>query len=140
MIYLPILLTVVSSAAYHFTLKQASSKSSPFAVLFWSYLIAAVVCLVAVIVTNGQVRITADLKEKSYLPALLAVALVGIEVGYLMSYKNGGNVGQVSMIAQMLSIIVLLIVGFFLMKEPLTLQKGLGVITALFSFLLLSRH
>lgn len=133
----PILLTVLSSATYHFLLKQTSSKASPMLVLFWSYAIAAVVCLCALMLKDDEVKIFSAFKDKAWIPGLLAMALVGIELGYIWSYKSGGKVGQVSMITQMVSLVVMFAIGYIVMKEPMTFKKGFGIASALFSFSLL---
>jgi drug/metabolite transporter (DMT)-like permease len=136
MIY-PVMLTVLSSAMYHFLLKQTSSKASPMLVLFWSYALAAGVCLVMLLMKNENLKVLSVFKDKGYIPVILAIALVGIEVGYIWSYKSGGKVGQVSMITQMVSLVLMMGIGFILSREPMTLQKAFGIASALFSFHLL---
>jgi drug/metabolite transporter (DMT)-like permease len=135
----PVLLTVVSSATYHFMLKQTSTKASPVLVLFWSYAIAAVVCLAALVMKQENVKVASVFEDKAWLPLVLAMALIGIEFGYILSYKSGGKIGQVSMITQMVSLVVMFVIGFMIMKEPITFKKGFGIASALFSFHLLSR-
>lgn len=135
----PILLTVVSSASYHFLLKQTSTKSSALLVLFWSYAFAASVCLGALLMNKDEVKFFSAFDERSWIPVCLALALVGIELGYIWSYKSGGKVGQVSMITQMVSLVFMFVIGYVLLKEPITFKKGFGIASALFSFHLLSR-
>lgn len=135
MIY-PILLTVSSSMIYHLLLKHMS-KTSPFLILFWSYLLASVVCLVVVLKKNENVQVFSVFQDKAWVPMLLGIALLGIELGYLWSYKSGGKVGQVSMISQMVSMLLMIAIGFVVSREPLTMQKAFGIASALFSFHLL---
>ncbi len=136
---LPILLTVFSSAAYHFTLKHISTKANMFAGLFWTYLISAVICLFFYFGQKNNDLFTVFSSEKSYLYILLALSLVGIELGYLFAYKGGGQVGQVSMIAQAISMILLVGIGYYTSKDSITLTKMLGVISGIISFTLLAR-
>lgn len=138
MIY-PVLLTVLSSAGYHFMLKQTSMKGSPILVLFWSYMLAAIVCLSVLLLKGDEIKVFSVFKDKSWIPMALALTLVGIEFGYILSYKSGGKVGQVSMITQMVSLVVMFAIGYIVMKEPITFKKGFGIASALFSFHLLSR-
>lgn len=138
MIY-PVILTVLSSAMYHFMLKQTSAKGSPMLVLFWSYALAAIACLVMMMLKSEKIEVFSVFKDKPWIPMILAATLVGIEFGYILSYKSGGNVGQVSMITQMVSLVVMFAIGYIVMKEPLTFKKGFGIASALFSFHLLSR-
>lgn len=144
--YLPIFLIVASSAAYHFILKQASSRGALFLMLFGTYLLSAVVCLILYALmsqSNAQPQVSSVShvfnKQQLGWMLLLALSLVGIELGYLLAYKSGGQVGQVSMIAQAFSMIVLLGVGFYIGKDSMTLTKALGVATGLISFALLAR-
>lgn len=136
MIY-PVILTVLSSALYHFLLKQTSAKASPMLVLFWSYALAAAVCLIFLMFKSGKLEMFSVFKERGWLPMILALAVVGIEFGYILAYKSGGKVGQVSMITQMVSLVFMMGVGYVLTKEPITLQRAFGVASALFSFHLL---
>lgn len=138
MIY-SVLLTVLSSAGYHFMLKQTSTKGSPMLILFWSYLLAAVVCLTCLMLKSEEIKFVSVFKDRGWIPMILALTIVGIEFGYIMSYKSGGNVGQVSMITQMVSLVVMFTIGYIVMKEPITFKKGFGIASALFSFHLLSR-
>lgn len=138
MIY-PVILTVLSSAMYHFMLKQTSAKGSPMLVLFWSYALAALACLVMIMFKSEKIEVFSVFKDKPWIPMILAATLVGIEFGYILSYKSGGKVGQVSMITQMVSLVVMFAIGYIVMKEPLTFKKGFGIASALFSFHLLSR-
>ncbi len=138
MIY-PVILTVLSSAMYHFMLKQTSAKGSPMLVLFWSYALAAIACLVVIMFKSEKIEMFSVFKDKPWIPMILAATLVGIEFGYILSYKSGGKVGQVSMITQMVSLVVMFAIGYIVMKEPLTFKKGFGIASALFSFHLLSR-
>lgn len=138
MIY-PVILTVLSSAMYHFMLKQTSAKGSPMLVLFWSYALAAIACLVVIMFKSEKIEVFSVFKDKPWIPMILAATLVGIEFGYILSYKSGGKVGQVSMITQMVSLVVMFAIGYIVMKEPLTFKKGFGIASALFSFHLLSR-
>ncbi len=121
MLIYPIILTVLSSTTYHFMLKYMSAKASPLLILFWSYLLAATVCLVVLLTQSQNVKMLSVFKDKGWMPILLALALLGIEVGYIWSYKNGGKVGQVSMVSQMVSTIVLLGIGFIM--EKMGMQK-----------------
>ena len=136
---IPILLTVASSAAYHFTLKNISTKSNVFAGLFWTYIISAVICLIFYFTQKNQNLFSVFESEKSYLYIVLALSLVGIELGYLFAYKGGGQVGQVSMIAQAISMVLLVAIGYMISKDSFTLTKALGVVSGIISFTLLVR-
>lgn len=137
MMFIPIALTVFSSAAYHFMLKEASSRQSPLQVLFWAYLAASVLCLIVLFATKTSIELLPSIKDKGYLPFLLAFAIVGLEVGYIFSYRGGGKLGQVTMFTQMISLMLMMALGYFIMKEPMTFKKLLGVLSAFMTLMLL---
>lgn len=136
---LPLLITVSSSAAYHFTLKNVSSKGALFGTLFWSYAAAALMCLIFAAISKDDSIFTVNFKEKGHLIGLLSLTLVGIEFGYLLAYKSGGGIGQVSMIAHAMSMTILLVVGYVVYKDVITTQKAIGVLSGILSFALLAR-
>jgi drug/metabolite transporter (DMT)-like permease len=69
---------------------------------------------------------------------LLAVAVVGIEIGYLLSYRAGGQISRVSLVVNTTVALLLLPVGVLLFSEKISLQQTLGVLACMGGILLLT--
>lgn len=57
----------------------------------------------------------------------MGFAVVGIEGGFLMMYRNGWEVSKGSLVANILLAVVLAFIGFLFLKEEVTVKKMIGI-------------
>lgn len=124
----PLLLVVLSSVGYQVGLKEVSDIGDPMAALMVTYLAASVVSFV--------IYFFQSLGKESFLHGILSVslsaiglglAIVGIEVGTLFMYRAGWAVNVAFVVANSLIVAALMLTGFLLYKEKLTLRQLIGV-------------
>lgn len=124
----PLLLVVASSVGYQVGLKEVSDIGDPMASLMVTYLAASVVSFVLYFFQS--------LGKESFLRGVLSVnasamglglAIVGIEVGTLFMYRAGWAVNVAFVVANSLIVAALMLTGFLLYKEKLTLRQLIGV-------------
>ncbi len=124
----PLLLVVLSSVGYQVGLKEVSDVGDPMASLMVTYLAASVVSFV--------IYFFQSLGRESFLRGVLSVnlsaiglglAIVGIEVGTLFMYRAGWAVNVAFVVANSLIVAALMLTGFLLYKEKLTLRQVIGV-------------
>lgn len=124
----PLLLVVLSSVGYQVGLKEVSDVGDPMASLMVTYLAASVVSFV--------IYFFQSLGRESFLRGVLSVnlsaiglglAIVGIEVGTLFMYRAGWAVNVAFVVANSLIVAALMLTGFLLYKEKLTLRQLIGV-------------
>lgn len=124
----PLLLVVASSVGYQVGLKEVSDVGDPMASLMVTYLAASVVSFV--------IYFFQSLGKESFLRGVLSVnasamglglAIVGIEVGTLFMYRAGWAVNVAFVVANSLIVAALMLTGFLLYKEKLTLRQLIGV-------------
>lgn len=124
----PLLLVVLSSVGYQVGLKEVSDIGDPMASLTVTYLAASVVSFV--------IYFFQSLGKESFLCGVLSVnlsaiglglAIVGIEVGTLFMYRAGWAVNVAFVVANSLIVAALMLTGFLLYKEKLTLRQLIGV-------------
>lgn len=124
----PLLLVVASSVGYQVGLKEVSGIGGPMASLTVTYLAASVVSFV--------IYFFQSLGKESFLRGVLSVnlsaiglglAIVGIEVGTLFMYRAGWAVNVAFVVANSLIVAALMLTGFLLYKEKLTLRQLIGV-------------
>ena len=113
----PLLLVVLSSVGYQVGLKEVSGIGDPMASLTVTYLAASVVSFV--------IYFFQSLGKESFLRGVLAI--VGIEVGTLFMYRAGWAVNVAFVVANSLIVAALMLTGFLLYKEKLTLRQLIGV-------------
>lgn len=124
----PLLLVVASAVGYQVGLKEVSDVGDPMASLMVTYLAASVVSFV--------IYFFQSLGKESFFRGVLSVnasamglglAIVGIEVGTLFMYRTGWAVNVAFVVANSLIVAALMLTGFLLYKEKLTLRQLIGV-------------
>lgn len=124
----PLLLVVASAVGYQVGLKEVSDVGDPMASLMVTYLAASVVSFV--------IYFFQSLGKESFFRGVLSVnasamglglAIVGIEVGTLFMYRAGWAVNVAFVVANSLIVAALMLTGFLLYKEKLTLRQAIGV-------------
>lgn len=124
----PLLLVVLSSVGYQVGLKEVSSIGDPMISLMVTYLAASAVSFV--------IYFFQSLGKESFLRGVLSVnvsamglglAIVGIEVGTLFMYRAGWAVNVAFVVANSLIVAALMLTGFLLYKEKLSLRQFIGV-------------
>ena len=124
----PLLLVVLSSVGYQVGLKEVAGVGDPMISLMVTYLAASAVSFV--------IYFFQSLGKESFLRGVLSVnvsamglglAIVGIEVGMLFMYRAGWAVNVAFVVANSLIVAALMLTGFLLYKEKLTLRQLIGV-------------
>lgn len=122
-------IVIASQILYQLTVKAVPSKESPFGFLSLAYGLAMVVCLV-LSRFEGKPLVLADFKRLSlsWQIWLLALAVVGIEFGYLLAYRSGWKVGVTYAVASATTISVLALIGLLWFSDALGVRGVLGVV------------
>ena len=134
MYYLALSIAIVSAACYHLSMKMLPGTVNPFLPLVAAYAMALVLCLIGLALWPEGSRSLSALR-----PSVFGVALgvVGIEIGFLLAYRAGWNVGYAALVANVCSTIILLPVGLIYFREQITPQKFAGVVLSLAGLALL---
>lgn len=135
----PIAIVVVANTFYNICAKSMPEKANPFLSLLITYLVAAVVCLILFLIsTHGGSGFVGHLKNLNWTSIVLGFALVALEVGYVFVYRNGWQMGIGSLVANICLAVVLLILGFFLYKQGVTILQIIGVVVCIVGLILVT--
>lgn len=124
----PLLLVVLSSVGYQVGLKEVAGVGDPMISLMVTYLAASVVSFVIYFFQSlGKESFLRGVLSVSLSAIGLGLAIVGIEVGTLFMYRAGWAVNVAFVVANSLIVAALMLTGFLLYKEKLTLRQLIGV-------------
>lgn len=140
--FLPIIMAVTFSIAYHVGQKSTPSGLNPMVALIVTYLTASVVSIIAYflfIPKEGAIGIIASLKQVNWASYVLGFAVVGLELGYLLAYRAGWNITLTSLISNSLVALLLIPVGMFLFKEALSTNTVIGILLCLSGLFFISK-
>lgn len=118
-----ILLVVVSLVAYQLAQRAVPANASPWWTLTTVYLIATAISatMAALDARHGRSRV---LSPATF---VLGCSVVGIELGYLLAYRQGARVGTVGLVASTSAAVILSVVGARSFGENLTWRTAVGI-------------
>jgi len=140
--FLPIIMAVTFSIAYHVGQKSTPSGLNPMVALIVTYLTASVVSIIAYflfIPKEGAIGILSSLKQVNWASYVLGFAVVGLELGYLLAYRAGWNITLTSLISNSLVALLLIPVGMFFFKESLSTNTVIGILLCLSGLFFISK-
>lgn len=119
-------------------MKSMPSDVNPFAALMVTYFVAGIISAVIFVIMVKPSNVMAELTMINWTSVILALAIVGLEVGYVFVYRAGWTVSTASVVANIGLACVLLIVGYFLYKENVSLNQIVGIIVCMFGLVLIN--
>jgi uncharacterized membrane protein len=119
-------------------MKSMPSDVNPFGALMVTYLVASLISGMIFIYSVGPSNIGAGLSKINWTSVVLALAIVGLEVGYVFVYRAGWAVSSASVVANIGLACVLVFVGYFLYRENVSINQIVGIIVCMFGLVLIN--
>ncbi|NWF63400.1 MAG: hypothetical protein HXY38_03755 [Chloroflexi bacterium] len=136
--YFSITLAIASSALYHFVAKNTPANVNFSVSLLVTYSVAFLVTLVAFFFFPPQNGLMAGLKQLNWASIGLAAAIVGIEFGFLLTYRAGWNLEIAAVIVNVAASLILLPVAVFVFKDRISWVNIAGIFVCLLGLTLLN--
>jgi drug/metabolite transporter (DMT)-like permease len=137
--WLSIALAVLANVFYHIIQKKTPLGANPALTLSMTYLAAAVICFVAFLVLPGREGLAVEFKRLNWTAAALGIAIIGLELGFLLAYRAGWNVSTAAMVANVAVAVLLVPVGLLLFKEELKPVNWIGVVLCIAGLLCMAK-
>ena len=114
------------------------SDVNAFGALMVTYLVAAIISGIIFVFAVGPSNVGVELSKINWTSIILALAIVGLEVGYVFVYRAGWTVSTASVVANIGLACVLLVVGYFLYKENVSFIQILGIFVCMVGLILIN--
>ena len=131
-------LTVGSNVLYHLFQKETSGTIHPLVALAATYATSLVVCLIVLPFYPSDIRLTTSVRQLSWANFGLGIAIVGLELGFLLSYRAGWAISFAAIVSNVAVGMLLLPVGVLLYHEHLSLRSLLGVLVCIIGIALIN--
>jgi len=136
--YFSITLAIASSALYHFSAKSTPAKVNFSVSLIVTYLVALGIVLLSIFFFPTKNGLAAELKQLNWASFLLAIAIVGIEFGFLLVYRSGWNLGIAAVLVNVVASLILVPVAIFVFKDHLNWVNIVGILVCLVGLVMLN--
>jgi multidrug transporter EmrE-like cation transporter len=140
MYYASMAIAIAGLVVYQLIMKSVPSGVNPWWLLCMAYGMAAVACAPAAVVWKWFVAPGETPPGLSHLTiaGLIALAVILIEIGYLLVYRSGWLISVAPGVAQAFTLSLLFLVGLVFFAEQLTLAKSAGLVLSLAGIFLLT--
>ncbi|KLU65538.1 EamA-like transporter family protein [Desulfosporosinus acididurans] len=134
----PIVLIVLSNVVYNLAQKTTPQNVNPFSALLITYTTAAVFTAAAGFVYRSDKGFIESFSKLNWTSFVLGIAIVGLEVGYLIAYRVGWNIGVGSLVANIILAVILIPIGILFFNEGFSLYKLLGAVLCISGLILIN--
>jgi drug/metabolite transporter (DMT)-like permease len=132
-------LAIVASVGYHLVLKVTPEAVNPFLSLATTYVLGAVAFLACYALAPDSPPIREGLKPLNWTALALAIAVIGIDIAFLMLYRSGFEVAFGQNVTQTTTALILVAVGVILFREKLNAANLAGIALCVIGLWLISR-
>lgn len=140
--FFPVILVVFSGLGYHLCQKLTSTSLNPFVALIVTYAFALIISVISYFIfvpnTNLGTLIT-SVKEANIPSILLGATAVGLELGYLLTYRMGWNISFASLLANTSVAFILIPIGIIIFKEKISVTALTGIVFCITGLILISK-
>jgi drug/metabolite transporter (DMT)-like permease len=136
--YFSITLATLSSALYHFSAKSVPSSINFAISLVVTYGVALIVTLIVALLSPAKNGLLFELKQLNWSSFLLALAIVGIEFGFLLTYRAGWNLGIAAVLVNVIASLILVPVAIFVFKDRISWVNIAGILVCLAGLVMLN--
>jgi len=131
-------MTVVSTVFYHLIQKMTPVNAHPLLSLAFSYTVALVVCLVLLPFFPLTSKLTDSIRHLNWTTVALGFAIVGIELGFLLAYRAGWLISDMSLISTLFVVLALLPIGLLFFKEKLSPVNMVGIVICIIGLVMVN--
>jgi drug/metabolite transporter (DMT)-like permease len=136
--YFSISLAIASSALYHFSQKLIPADVHPIVSVMVTYLVALGLCVLLLFFIPTEYGLKIALKQLNWASVLLAFSIIGLEVGFLLVYRSGWNLGIAAVLANVVASLILVPVALFFFKDKLNWVNVVGILVCLVGLVMLN--
>ena len=136
--YFSITLAILSSALYHFSAKSTPTNVNFPIALVVTYAVALGITFITIFFFPSQNGLAFELKQLNWASFLLALAIVGIEFGFLLTYRAGWNLGIAAVLVNVVASLILVPVATFVFKDKISWVNIVGIFVCLAGLVMLN--
>lgn len=131
---------IVCTVGYHLTLKLTPAGVNPLLSLMLTYALVTAVFALILVLQPGAFEWKRELSRLNWTALALAVAIVGLDLGFMFLYRSGYPVSLGALVTQSAAAIVLLAIGVAIFRDQLSAANAAGLVLCLAGLWLVNRR
>lgn len=138
--YSAMALTILANVLYHLAQKMTPSNVPPMLAMAVTYGVALLICIGALLVKPPASGLAVAFKQLNWASFGLGLAIIGLELGYLLAYRAGWNISLAAIVSNASVTLLLVPVGLVLFKEKVTPTNLIGVVVCIIGLVLINKR
>lgn len=136
--YFSIVLAIASSALYHFSQKKIPAGVHPIVSVIVTYVVSLAICFVLLAFMRPGEGIWQSVKQLNWASYVLAFSLIGLEIGFLLVYRSGWNIGLAAVVVNVVASLILIPVALWVFHDKLSWVNVAGILVCLVGLVMLN--
>lgn len=136
----PLAIIVFSNIVYQICAKGIPQQMNTYASMTVTYAVATLFSAIMFFVTTRGSNILNEFRFSNWATVILGIVITGLEVGFIYAYKAGWKVSTLATVTNAFLAIGLLVLGFFMYHENISLTKIVGVLICLVGLWFINRE
>lgn len=138
--WLPIIVVLAGNIVYHLGQRAIPREANPVAATLAAYLVATLGTLATIPWLARDVNWKTAWSSLNASTLLVGCGIVAVEIGFLLAYRAGWQIGTASLTANASLAIILLGIGALFFREPVSAMRVAGVVACLCGLWLITRR
>ncbi len=127
MYYLSLIICALSGVMYHISQKSIHAKASPIVSVIITYAVALIISVVMFFFDKNRAPFFSSLQDLNWASYAVGISIVGIEIGFLLAYRSGWDIGKMNLAYTLLLSFILIPLGMMFFKEHHSIRTFIGI-------------
>jgi drug/metabolite transporter (DMT)-like permease len=138
--FFPPILIVIGLVLYQVSQKSVDKDANPFVVITVAYFIGILACMVGFFLLPRQndILLIPMIKTISWSALGIGLGAAAIEIGFLLAYRTGWSVSILPLFVNVISVILMIVIGLFAYRENLSIEKIIGILLCIGGLILIT--
>jgi len=134
------LIVVASNIFYHISQKSIVDELNPILSMIVTYLVAIVMtCALFIVFPLEKNSLSSQLNSINWASYVLGLSLVGLELGFLLAYRSGWNIGFAAIFANVAVTVLLVPIGIYFFKDKVNFTNAIGIFLSIIGIYLINK-
>jgi drug/metabolite transporter (DMT)-like permease len=137
MFYLSALIAIVGAVGYQYFVKRVPVSLNPVVSVIGSYLAVLILGFALLPLFPAKEGLGAHVRQLNWIQLALAASILLIELGFLLMYRYGWNLGTGNLVTGVVVNLVLLGLGVAVLGEKVSLINAIGIVICIVGVVLI---
>ncbi|MEJ8554822.1 EamA family transporter [Tepidibacter sp. Z1-5] len=138
MYYFSIILVITTSVLYHMCCKYINESVNPAVSMIGTYSVALIASILSIFIFQNK-DIMLEFKKLNWASYTLGIAIFGVEIGFLLAYRNGWSINVAPLFVNIITAIILIFIGICFFKTRLSMINVLGICISVLGLILMNK-